>query len=53
MKAIDRPFTKIINGATQLVIPVFQWHYRWFTIPTRLLCRTTSPLSASSWAKSD
>jgi hypothetical protein len=23
MKAIDRPFTKIINGTTQFVIPVF------------------------------
>ena len=29
MKAIDRPFTKIINGATQFVIPVFQRDYRW------------------------
>jgi hypothetical protein len=24
MKAIDRPFTKVINGTTQFVIPVFQ-----------------------------
>ena len=29
MKAIDRPFTKIINGSTQFVIPVFQRDYRW------------------------
>lgn len=29
MKAIDRPFTKIINGNTQFVIPVFQRDYRW------------------------
>jgi uncharacterized protein with ParB-like and HNH nuclease domain/predicted transport protein len=29
MKAIDRPFTKIINGTTQFVIPVFQRDYRW------------------------
>src|SRR5439155_13570277 len=29
MKAIDRPFTKIINGTTQFVIPVFQRHYNW------------------------
>jgi uncharacterized protein with ParB-like and HNH nuclease domain len=28
MKAIDRPFTKIINGSTQFVIPVFQRDYR-------------------------
>lgn len=27
MKAIDRPFTKIINGTTQFVIPVFQRDY--------------------------
>lgn len=29
MKAIDRPFTKIVNGTTQFVIPVFQRDYRW------------------------
>ncbi len=29
MKAIDRPFTKIINGTTQFVIPVFQRDYDW------------------------
>ncbi|MBE3050160.1 DUF262 domain-containing protein [Candidatus Bathyarchaeota archaeon] len=29
MKAIDRPFTKIINGTTQFVIPVFQRDYNW------------------------
>jgi len=29
MKAIDRPFTRIINGTTQFVIPVFQRDYRW------------------------
>jgi len=29
MKAIDCPFTKIINGTTQFVIPVFQRDYRW------------------------
>lgn len=29
MKAIDRPFTKIINGTTQFVIPVFQRDYSW------------------------
>ncbi len=29
MKAIDRPFSRIINGTTQFVIPVFQRDYRW------------------------
>lgn len=29
MKAIDQPFTKIINGTMQFVIPVFQRDYRW------------------------
>jgi uncharacterized protein with ParB-like and HNH nuclease domain len=29
MKAIDRPFTNIINGASQFVIPVFQRDYTW------------------------
>jgi len=29
VKAIDRPFTKIINGTTQFVIPVFQRDYNW------------------------
>jgi uncharacterized protein with ParB-like and HNH nuclease domain len=29
MKAQDLPFTKIINGTTQFVIPVFQRDYTW------------------------
>ncbi len=29
MKAVDRPFTSIINGTTQFVIPVFQRDYTW------------------------
>lgn len=29
MKAIDRQFTKIVNGTTQFVIPVFQRDYSW------------------------
>ncbi|HUW74886.1 MAG TPA: DUF262 domain-containing protein [Methyloceanibacter sp.] len=29
MKAIDRNFTKIINGTTQFIIPVFQRDYSW------------------------
>ena len=34
MKAIDRPFTKIIDGTTQFVIPVFQRDYNWTeTVP--------------------
>lgn len=29
MQAIDKPFSKIINGAMQFVIPVFQRDYSW------------------------
>ena len=29
MKAIHSPFTKIINGMTQFVVPAFQRDYRW------------------------
>src|ERR1700691_6023125 len=29
MQAMNRPFTKIINGTTQFVIPVFQRDYNW------------------------
>jgi uncharacterized protein with ParB-like and HNH nuclease domain len=29
MKAIDRPFTSIVNGTPQFVIPVFQRDYAW------------------------
>lgn len=29
MNAINRPFTKIVNGTTQFVIPVFQRDYSW------------------------
>ncbi len=29
MQAINKPFTKIINGTTQFVIPVFQRDYSW------------------------
>jgi uncharacterized protein with ParB-like and HNH nuclease domain len=37
MQAIDSPFTKIINGATQFVIPVFQRDYSWTEVQcTRL-----------------
>jgi predicted transport protein len=33
MKAIDRPFTNIINGTSQFVIPVFQRDYTWQAEP--------------------
>ena len=33
MKAIDRPFTSIINGASQFVVPVFQRDYTWEADP--------------------
>lgn len=29
MQAINRPFSGIINGSTQFIIPVFQRDYRW------------------------
>jgi predicted transport protein len=29
MRAIHSPFTKIVNGTTQFVVPVFQRDYRW------------------------
>ena len=29
MKAIHSPFTKIINGTPQFVVPAFQREYRW------------------------
>ena len=27
MQAVDRPFAKIINGASQFIVPVFQRDY--------------------------
>jgi uncharacterized protein with ParB-like and HNH nuclease domain len=33
MKAIDRPFTNIINGVSQFVVPVFQRDYTWQAEP--------------------
>ena len=29
MKAIDRPFNKIINFITQFIVPIFQRDYSW------------------------
>jgi len=33
VKAVDRPFTEIINGRSQFVIPVFQRDYTWQAEP--------------------
>jgi uncharacterized protein with ParB-like and HNH nuclease domain len=33
MKAIDRPFTNIINGTSQFLVPVFQRDYTWRAEP--------------------
>jgi predicted transport protein len=33
MKAIDRPFTNIINGTSQFIVPVFQRDYTWEADP--------------------
>lgn len=33
MKAIDRPFTQIINGTSQFIIPIFQRDYTWQAEP--------------------
>lgn len=33
MKAINRPFINIINGASQFIIPVFQRDYKWQAEP--------------------
>ena len=40
MKAINRPFTEIINGNRQFIIPVFQRDFSWTreqpSLPTSL-----------------
>lgn len=41
MKALDRPFTKIINGTTQFVIPVFQRDYSWTETQSEKNCRNS------------
>jgi uncharacterized protein with ParB-like and HNH nuclease domain/predicted transport protein len=47
MKAIDCPFTKIINGTAQFVIPVFQRDYRWEEHQCRQLWRDVMRASQS------
>ena len=37
MKAIDCPFPKIINGATQFIVPVFQRDYSWTEVECKQL----------------
>lgn len=45
MKAIDRPFTKIINGITQFVIPVFQRDYSWTEAECEQLWRDVTEIA--------
>jgi uncharacterized protein with ParB-like and HNH nuclease domain/predicted transport protein len=45
MKAIDRPFTKIINGITQFVIPVFQRDYSWTEAECERLWKDVTEIS--------
>ncbi len=37
MKAIESPFPKIINGATQFIVPVFQRDYSWTEVECKQL----------------
>jgi predicted transport protein len=46
MKAIDRPFTKIINGITQFVIPVFQRDYSWTEAECEQLWRDVTEIAS-------
>jgi uncharacterized protein with ParB-like and HNH nuclease domain len=48
MKAIDRPFTKIINGTTQFVIPVFQRDYSWTEAECEQLWNDVIAIAADS-----
>ena len=48
MKAIDRPFTKIINGITQFVIPVFQRDYNWTEAECEQLWKDVLAITADS-----
>ena len=54
MKAIDRHFTKIINGTTQFVIPVFQRDYSWTEAQCDQLWwrRRTNPITDSGRIRS-
>ena len=42
MHAIDRPFTQIINGSTQFVIPSFSIDYSWTDSPLNNSGKTCS-----------
>ncbi len=48
MKAIDRPFTKIINGITQFVIPVFQRDYSWTEAECEQLWQDVTEIARNS-----
>ncbi len=48
MQAINRPFTKIINGTTQFVIPVFQRDYSWTEANCDQLWRDVLQVGAGS-----
>jgi len=48
MKAIDRPFTKMINGTTQFVIPVFQRDYRWTDVQCEQLWKDVIAIAADT-----
>jgi uncharacterized protein with ParB-like and HNH nuclease domain len=47
MKAIDCPFMKIINGATQFVIPVFQRDYKWTETQCEQLSKDVIAIAAA------
>ena len=46
MKAIDRPFAKIINGTSQFLIPVFQRDYSWTETECEQLWRDILQISS-------
>ncbi len=52
MKAIDRPFTKIINGTTQFVIPVFQRDYSWTEAQCEQLWKDILQIAADATERS-
>ncbi|WP_434054168.1 MAG: DUF262 domain-containing protein [Roseibium sp.] len=48
MKAIDRPHPKIINGASQFIIPVFQRDYSWSEENCRQIWKDILAVGASA-----
>jgi len=52
MKAIDRPFTKIINGTMQFVIPVFQRDYSWTEAECEQLWKDVVAISVDTTERS-